>query len=136
MCGMKFALPQEISRHVRDKVCKFYNLNKAIQSSPTCSSSEGATTSQTTTKFPVITSNSIKYQTLVDCGADNDKVLESPCIMSQDMDLIENNLNDILSPTFQMNTSNDNDFETIIGEIDANEQAVEIHFTCKLCTFR
>ncbi|CAO1413602.1 unnamed protein product [Diamesa hyperborea] len=35
MCGEKFVFPQEVSRHVRYKVCKFYNSTKTIQSPTT-----------------------------------------------------------------------------------------------------
>lgn len=31
LCGQKFIFPQELSRHIRDKVCKYKELNKSIE---------------------------------------------------------------------------------------------------------
>lgn len=163
---MKFAIAQEISRHVRDKLCKFYNTNKTEQSTTcTITSNEGGevqteakvivenaetSTSQSSIKsFALITSDSIKYPSMsIENDDDDDKVPtiesveeESP---SQGIDLIENNFSDILSPSaFQISevrsneTDEDNEYGMIIGEIDNKvEQIVEIQFTCKLCGFR
>lgn len=33
-CGLKFALAQEVSRHVRDRACKFYS--QAAAAAPSC----------------------------------------------------------------------------------------------------
>lgn len=158
---MKFAIAQEISRHVRDKLCKFYNTNKTEHittctiTSNEAAGGEGAaaeteaivenaetSTSQSSIKtFAIITSDSIKYPTMVDDNKVHIKE-ESP---SQGLDLMENNFTDILSPSaFQITVpcnddteEDDNEFGMIIGEIDNNEeQVVEILFSCKLCDFR
>ncbi|CRL04670.1 CLUMA_CG017734, isoform A [Clunio marinus] len=78
-CGMKFPLAQEVSRHVRDKVCKFY---KTIQSSS--SSVEKQLSSETPRE-------SIKFQVT---SSDTEKVAESSGLM----ELIESNFaTDLLS---------------------------------------
>lgn len=127
---MKFPLAQEVSRHVRDKACKFY---KTIQS-PTCTitSDEAAQSSQTSPKaFSLITPDSIKFQS---CG--NEKVL------GQGLDLIENNFADLLLPsTFGLVSSNMNEeheFGMLIGDIGSSveHEEVEVSFACKLCGFR
>jgi hypothetical protein len=145
---MKFAIAQEISRHVRDKLCNFYNTNKSSERPATCTiaSNEGGAAAaaavaaqvesaetSTSKTFALITSDSIKYPSMEN---DDDKVRattvaeeeeeeeESP---SQGIELIENNFTDILSPSaFQIsNVANnetdeddDNEFGMIIGEID------------------
>lgn len=117
---MKFPLAQEVSRHVRDKVCKFYKTHQ----SPTCT-----VTSDASKAFSLMTSDSIKFQSLA-----NDKVPESLVA-----DLIDNNFTDILSPTsFPLMSGSEsevNEFGMIIDELQA-EQVVEVSFTCKLCDFR
>lgn len=158
---MKFAIAQEISRHVRDKLCKFYNTNKAEQST-TCTitsneekteaaaeqaevevkSAETSTSKQT---FALITSDSIKYPSTDDdkvhvTTATNEDEEESP---SQG---IEMDNFDLLSSAFQISnvTNNetdeddDNEFGMIIGEIDnkVDGEIVKILFTCKICDFR
>ncbi|KAL7029915.1 hypothetical protein ACKWTF_006428 [Chironomus riparius] len=133
-CGMKFAIAQEISRHVRDKLCKFYNTNKTEQSTTcTITSNEGGkvqteekvivenaetSTSQSSIKtFALITSDSIKYPSIsMENDDDDDKVPttsiesveeESP---SQGIDLIENNFSEILSPSaFQISETRNNE---------------------------
>lgn len=141
-------MPQEISQHVRNKLCKFYNTNRtAEQSTTTCTltSNEAvdlevknaeASTSPTSAKtFPLITTESIKYPSTT-----SDKVSNSPI---KDLDILDNNSTDILlTNTFQMGTNNvpedvDKEFETVIAEIDNNEkQVVEILFSCTMCQFR
>lgn len=142
-------MPQDVSQHVRNKLCKFYNTNRtAEQSTTTCTltSNEAVdlenadvSTSPTMAKtFPLITSESIKYP-----SATNDKVSDSPI---QDLDILDNNFSDILlTNTFQMGTNNvpeeedvGKEFETVIAEIDnSNEkQVVEILFSCTMCQFR
>lgn len=154
-CGMKFAIAQEVSRHVRDKLCKFYNTNQSTTC--TITSNEGvkeavdtvmknAETSTSQKTFALITSDSIKF-TSIDGDDKVTVVEESP---SQGLDLIENNFTEILSPSaFQINVStnetvleedveeDDNEFGMIIGEIDSNDgQVVEIVFKCRICSFR
>jgi hypothetical protein len=142
---MKFAIAQEISRHVRDKLCKFYNTNKTEQSTTcTITSNEGGevqteakvivenaetSTSKSSIKsFALITSDSIKYpsMSIENDDDDDDKVPtttiesveeESP---SQGIDLIENNFSDILSPSaFQISEvrSNETDEDNEYGMI-------------------
>lgn len=141
-------MPQEISQHVRNKLCKFYNTNRTAEQSTTTTctltSNEAvenadASTSPTLAKtFPLITSESIKVKYP---SATNDKVSDSPI---QDLDILDNNFTDILlTNTFQMSTNSvpeeevDKEFETVIAEIDNNEkQAVEILFSCTICQFR
>lgn len=93
-CGMKFAIAQEVSRHVRDKLCKFYNTNKTERHSTcTITSNEhrhevveveevqavpeaivkSAETSKTSKTFALITLDSIKYPTMEN-HQDDDKV--------------------------------------------------------------
>lgn len=145
LCGLKFAMAQEISQHVRNKLCKFFNTNKTEQSTTTCTitsneaekaiveavgakSAEPSTSQTSTETFPLITPDSIKYP-----SEENDKVSESPTEGLND--LLDSNFTDILLPNaFQINTNNDG---TVIGEIDNNDQqVVEILFSCKLCEFR
>ena len=124
---MKFPLAQDVSRHVRDKVCKFYSVQ-----TPTCT-----VTSQTTSSLEV--SDSIQQQ-------ESEKVSESLSrhIVGPTLDLIETNFTDILSPsTFPLtstgNETEENEFGMIIGELDhegEEEALVEVSFTCKLCEFR
>ncbi|XP_070502535.1 zinc finger protein 33A isoform X3 [Chironomus tepperi] len=164
-CGMKFAIAQEISRHVRDKLCKFYNTNKTEQSTTCTITSNKVGDSQTEGKvivenaetstsksFALITSDSIKYPSMTIENDDDDDKVPTPTIESVDdeeespsqgIDLIENNFSDILSPSaFQISevrsneTDDDNEYGMIIGEIDNKvEQIVEIQFTCKMCGF-
>lgn len=139
-------MAQEISQHVRNKLCKFFNTNQTEQLTTTCTitSNEAekailggenaeASTSQTLRKiFPLITPDSI-----IEESVENDKVsTESP---TEGLDLLDSNFTDILLPNaFQINTNNDDkEFATVIGEIDNNDQqVVEILFSCKLCDFR
>lgn len=153
---MKFTLPQEISQHVRNKLCKFFNTenttgSSAKQTTTTCTitSNEGVvelknvaqvSASQT---FPLITTESIKYPLIKD-----DKVLTTPIttttdttVTHEDLNILDSNLTDILlNSTTTCNAKEENankDFETVIGEIDNNEkQVVEILFSCKICQFR
>lgn len=134
-------MAQEISQHVRNKLCKFFNTNQTEQSTTTCTitsneaekaivetvgaeSAEPSASPTSTKTFPLITSDSIKYP-----SEENDKVSESP---TEGLDLLDSNFTDILLPNaFQNNDG------TVIGEIDNNDQqVVEILFTCKLCEFR
>lgn len=141
-------MAQEVSQHVRNKLCKFFNTNKTEQSTTTCTitsnevekaiggtlGAENAetSTSQTSVKtLPLISSDSIKYP-----SAENDKVSESP---TEGLDLLDSNFTDILLPNaFQINTNNDSkEFGTVTDEIDSNDQQVaEILLSCKLCKFR
>lgn len=50
-CGLKFPLAQEVSRHVRDKVCKFYKTTSATVTS----NAEGSQTA-------LITADSTKHE--------------------------------------------------------------------------
>lgn len=109
---MKFALAQEVSRHVRDKACKFY--------SKTCTVTSSSPTSDPT-KLP--------------------KVPESPSglelIESNFSDLLSPSTF-ALTPG---NEAEENEFGMIIGELEGGagegeEQVVEISFACKLCEFR
>ncbi|KAG5683278.1 hypothetical protein PVAND_012568 [Polypedilum vanderplanki] len=158
-CGMKFAIAQEISRHVRDKLCKFYNTNRAEQSTTcTITSNEGGTekapevevesaeTSTSKQTFALITSDSIKYPSTEN---DDDKVHVTTVANDEEEESpsqgIEMDNFDLLSSAFQISnvTNNetdvddDNEFGMIIGEIDnkMDGQIVEILFTCKICEF-
>lgn len=134
MCGEKFVFPQEVSRHVRDKVCKFYNSTKTIQSPTTTEERSITTTTATatlTTTTPSTTSNvsssddvfstlittdSIKFASLVNCSRNDDKVENSHSVTTGtgnssssgtncinflgqglDMNLIDNNFCPIMS---------------------------------------
>lgn len=137
---MKFPLAQEVSRHVRDKVCKFYSNNdrKIVQSSPTCT-----VTSNETQKSSLISPDSIKLENMA--SSVNEKVPESlsRLVVEQSLELIENNFTDILSPssftlTSTGNETEENEFGMIIGELgDAGDEEiiVEVCFKCKLCDF-
>lgn len=133
MCGEKFVFPQEVSRHVRDKVCKFYNSTKTIQS-PTTTVEESATTTTTASVATpstaltsnisssvdvfstLITTDSIKFASLVNCSRNDDKVENSHSVTTGtanssssgtnsinflgqglDMNLIDNNFCPIMS---------------------------------------
>lgn len=111
---MKFPLAQEVSRHVRDKVCKFY------QTAPPCT----VTSNEASTSFFSIADDSIKFQSLVDKVAVDD--------------LIDQNFTELLSPSaFRLTPSNENEFEMIIDGLENEaKQVVEISFACKLCDFR
>lgn len=138
-------MAQEISQHVRNKLCKFFNTNQTEQLTTTCTitsneaekailgaeNAEPSTSLTSTKTFPLITPDSI-----INESVENDKVSESP---TEGLDLLDSNFTDILLPNaFQINTNNDDkEFATVIGEIDNNEQqVVEILFSCKLCDFR
>ena len=133
MCGEKFVFPQEVSRHVRDKVCKFYNSTKTIQSPTTTvlasvttptietpAATSTASTSKVSSSVDVfstlITTDSIKFASLVNCSRNDDKVINSHSVttgtgnssscgtssinfLSQglDMNLIDNNFCPIMS---------------------------------------
>lgn len=132
---MKFPLAQEVSRHVRDKLCKFYKTQTSTTSTVT---SISQTSSGSTEPFKVNAVDSIKHRNL-----DNEKVLgsSSDLMVGQGLCLIENNFtDDILSTTsFRLSSSNeieDNEFGMIIKAIEEEEQVVEISFTCKMCEFR
>lgn len=138
---MKFPLPQEVSKHVREKVCKFYWTSGNVQSPVTCTitSNDLASPDSPSKAFALITSDSIKFQTAGSFTADEDKVSESPSrlVVGQELELIENNLVDILSPTsFTSNDNEESEFGILIGAMVGEEQVVEVSFTCKLCEFR
>lgn len=135
---MKFAIAQEISRHVRDKLCKFYNTNKTEQST-TCTitsnevgdiqteakviveNAETSTSHSSIKSFALITSDSIKYPSMStendDNDDDDDNKVPTTSIESieeespsQGIDLIENNFSDILSPSaFQISEVRSNE---------------------------
>lgn len=135
---MKFAIAQEISRHVRDKLCKFYNTNKTEQST-TCTitsnevgdvqteakviveNAETSTSHSSIKSFALITSDSIKYPSMStendDDDDDDDNKVPTTSIESieeespsQGIDLIENNFSDILSPSaFQISEVRNNE---------------------------
>lgn len=132
---MKFPLAQEVSRHVRDKLCKFYKTQTSATSTIT---SDNQTSSGSSKPFNLIAINSIKPESL-----GNEKVLDSSTelMVSRELSLIENNFtDDILSTaSFRLSSSNeieDNEFGMIIEEIEEEEQVVEISFACKLCEFK
>lgn len=181
MCGEKFVFPQEVSRHVRDKVCKFYNSTKTIQSPTTTAEGSVPTTATATTTTSnvsssddvfstLITSDSIKFASLVNCSRTDDKVENSHSVTTGtgngsssgtncinflgqglDMNLIDNNFCPIMSdgtimaPSAVANASsllyNSHD-DMVLDDmvIDAMEEeqenATEIQFTCKVCSFR
>lgn len=133
MCGEKFVFPQEVSRHVRDKVCKFYNSTKTIQSPTTTVEGSATTTTTATIATPstastsnvsssddvfstLITTDSIKFASLVNCSRNDDKVENSHSVTTGtanssssgtssinflgqglDMNLIDNNFCPIMS---------------------------------------
>lgn len=142
---MKFPLAQEISRHVRDKICKFYKMRETFQPSATTStitSSEAQSTQTSPKTFALIASEPNKCESFASCSG-NDKVPESPsCLVDgQGLDLIESNFNDILSPTTSYQVTNYNeheesDFGMIISEVVSPDKTVVISFTCKWCEFR
>lgn len=106
---MKFPFAQEVSRHVRDKVCKFYRTFE----SPTCT--------VTANEVHVPTTDSITYR----------KAPESPSRLGLDL-----NFTDLLSPgKFQ---GYENEFGMIIGEManGVEDQVAELSFRCKLCDFK
>lgn len=125
---MKFPLPQEVSRHVRDKECNFYRTKKAVQSS--------ATSTITSKDFFASTPDSIKIQS----GSENEKVSDlspSRIVVGQGLELIENNFVDLLPTTSYQGTSGvENEFGMIIDEMEGGEQGVQVSFACKLCEFR
>lgn len=102
---MKFPLAQEVSRHVRDKVCKFYRTAQSC----------AVTSTQTSQTSP-------------------EALIEK---VPTGLDL---NVSDILSPSmFRIaTTGDDNEFAMMIGDVAsvADEQVVDISFTCKVCDFR
>lgn len=108
---MKFPLAQEVSRHVRDKVCKFYSTT--VPSLPTATvTSEAAVSSEFTEISPKVPENS------------TGQVLE-----------LDENFGEILSPTTF--ASVDSAFGMIIDdEIAGEEHIIEVAFSCKLCDFR
>lgn len=116
---MKFPLAQEVSRHVRDKVCKFYSTGNSLESPATTSITSKASTSTAT--YPIKLAEAL----------DHAKVSESTPRLIPDN--IDNTLNDILSPaSFVITPENEHEFGLIIEQI---EQEVEVSFTCKLCDF-
>lgn len=133
---MKFPFAQEVSRHVRDKLCKFYKTQTPTTSTVT---SISQTSSPGSTKpFKLIAVDSIKHKSLVD-----EKFLgtTTELMVAQGLGLIESNFtDDILSTTsFRLSSSNeieDNEFGMIIEAIEEDEQIVEVSFACKLCEFR
>jgi hypothetical protein len=132
---MKFPLAQEVSRHVRDKVCKFLQSPKTPQSSTCTITSSDQLSSVTSGAFALIASDSINFQSL-ESGSESDRV-PSGVVAGAELDLIETNFAEVLSPaSFQMSSSTDNAFGMMIGEVRNEEQAVEVSFACKLCEFR
>lgn len=137
---MKFTLSQEISQHVRNKLCKFFNSNSrrrrsvetTITSNETVALQNADTSSSPTltTTFSLITANSIKYSSEEAC----DKVQEN----EEDLDMLDNNFTDILMNCNDgSNVGLEKEFGTVIGEIEnSEEQIVEILFSCKICEFR
>lgn len=110
---MKFPLAQEVSRHVRDKVCKFFSAT--VQSLPTST----------------VTSNAAEPSEFAGSLL---KVPESPST-GQGLELIENTFVEMLSPTAFATV--DSAFGMIIDEeIAGEEHIVEVAFSCKLCDFR
>jgi BRCT domain type II-containing protein len=110
-CGMKFAIAQEVSRHVRDKACKFYDKS-------TCTA-----TSSASMKFPTC----------------NDKVPESPSGLDLIETNFSDILSPSTFAMTTGNEVEENAFGMIIGELaggEREEQVVEICFACKLCEFR
>lgn len=139
---MKFPLAQEISRHVRDKVCKFYSRREIVQATSTITSNEAKSNQTPAKAFPLITSNSIKAESFASCSG-NDEVPESPsCLVAaQGLDLIESNFTDVLSPaaSYQITTYNEHEesgFGMILEDVEGPEKDVLICFTCKWCQFR
>lgn len=108
---MKFPFAQEVSRHVRDKVCKFYSTTAPALPTSTVTSSAGIKSefTESLTKVP----ESATGQTLA---------------------LDESNFGEILSPTEFATV--DNAFGMIDGEIAGEEHIIEVAFSCKLCDFR
>jgi hypothetical protein len=143
---MKFTLSQEISQHVRNKLCKFFNSNRPEQSTTklctTITSNEtvleNADTSSSptsTTTFSLITANSIKY-TSEACDKVQEEEEEEDDAPT-DLDMLDNNFTDILLNCNDGSNVLDKEFGTVIGEIEnSEEQIVEILFSCKICEFR
>lgn len=110
---MKFPLAQEVSRHVRDKVCKFYSTT--VQSLPTST----------------VTSNAAEPSKFTESLL---KVPESPSPATGHA-LELNSFVEMLSPTSFETV--DNAFGMIIDdEIAAEEHIIEVAFSCKMCSFR
>lgn len=143
-CGEKFPLPQEVSRHVRDKVCKFYRTKNTVQSPTTTSTitSNEAPQSIQTSSLALITPNLNKCESFESFSVNDEVTENSSClVVGQRLDLIENNLTDILSPTtsYQITTYNEHEeseFEMMLGEVESDEKTVEISFACKWCEFK
>lgn len=103
---MKFAIAQEISRHVRDKLCKFYNTNKTEQS-PTCTitsnearevqteekviveNAETSTSRSSIKSFALITSDSIKYPSMSMENDDDDDKVPTTIIESVEVEKVD-----------------------------------------------
>lgn len=49
LCGQKFIFPQELSRHIRDKVCKYEELHTSVESS------EQGQSAESLLELPIIT---------------------------------------------------------------------------------
>jgi hypothetical protein len=140
---MKFTLSQEISQHVRNKLCKFFNSSRSVEKQSTTKLCTTITSNETvlenadtsssptlTTTFSLITANSIKYSSEA-C----DKVQDAP---TEDLDMLDNNFTDILLNCNDGSNALEKEFGTVvIGEIEnSEEQIVEILFSCKICEFR
>lgn len=139
---MKFPLAQEISRHVRDKVCKFYKTPKPFQSPPLASiitTNESQNAHTVPKAIAIITSDPVECGSFSGC-AGNDRVAERKS--GQRLDLIGNSFTALLSPAslpYQEAPYNEHEecgFGIIFDDAESNCRDVEVSFACKLCEFR
>lgn len=129
---MKFPFAQEVSKHVREKACKFYSPSKTIQSKPP-SSTITSGSSRSSSSALTTPGDSIKFsETLVKVPENSSRAV----VIGQGLDLIETNFTEILSPTSFTTGADENEFRMIIGDDIGNEEhIVEVSFSCKLCEF-
>lgn len=119
-CGQKFSLPQELSRHIRDKVCKS---NDKIQSVDECHEHESLSTISLL-DLPIITEipDDAEVTNLIAASQNHNTTAES--LTKNDFMIIEHETNLSVSEQQQQQQCKDNDEEH------------PVLWGCKQCDFR
>lgn len=116
LCGRKFIFPQELSRHIRDKVCKYEELHTSVDNA------EQGQSSVSLLELPIITdmAHDVAVPDLIVGSQPHSKIV--------DMESVE------------INTENDSKSQEDLGPIDENPEhstdEMSVLWACRQCDFR
>lgn len=116
LCGQKFIFPQELSRHIRDKVCKYEELHTSVESS------EQEQSGVSLLELPIITdmAHDVAVPDLIVSSEPHSEILH--------MESVENDTENDLKSQEDLSSINEN--------TESATDEISVLWACRQCDFR